>query len=210
MGEKKKLEAAKPKNEERRKRKSDRETSETEPLVNMTTTLARMPLCQNKAAGTTNALVHSSRRRLARNVTVRATPNKDAKVATTEGLVGGPTAVARPAQAGLFGGIPEEVYVEDTTQVLGALKATLDLTSESADAERIVDSVRTESNKWVAKYRRQSNYQGRPSYGNTYSAINAILGHYNNFGASTLFPKRRLERVVKEVDDAGRALTRGR
>mmetsp|Transcript_13703 Transcript_13703/g.26274 ORF Transcript_13703/g.26274 Transcript_13703/m.26274 type:complete len:188 (+) Transcript_13703:179-742(+) len=187
----------------------------------MTTTLARMPLCQNKAAGTTNALVHSSRRRLARNVTVRATPNKDAKVATTEGvvgrrggvllgLVGGLTAVARPAQAGLFGGIPEEVYVEDTTQVLGALKATLDLTSESADAERIVDSVRTESNKWVAKYRRQSNYQGRPSYGNTYSAINAILGHYNNFGANTLFPKRRLERVVKEVDDAGRALGRGR
>lgn len=96
------------------------------------------------------------------------------------------------------------------TQVLGALKATLDLTSESADAERIVDSVRTESNKWVAKYRRQSNYQGRPSYGNTYSAINAILGHYNNFGANTLFPKRRLERVVKEVDDAGRALGRGR
>ena len=65
-------------------------------------------------------------------------------------------------------------------------------------------------NKWVAKYRRQSNYQGRPSYGNTYSAINAVLGHYNNFGANTLFPKRRLERVVKEVDDAGRALGRGR
>ena len=84
------------------------------------------------------------------------------------------------------------------------------MTSESADAERIVDSVRTESNKWVAKYRRQSNYQGRPSYGNPYSAINAILGHYNNFGANPLFPKRRLERVVKEVDDAGRALGRGR
>merc|ERR1711977_696383 len=119
------------KNEERERERRVRETSETsetEPLVNMTTTLARMPLCQNKAAGTTNALVHSSRRRLARNVTVRATPNKDAKVATTEGvvgrrggvllgLVGGLTAVARPAQAGLFGGIPEEVYVEDAVSL---------------------------------------------------------------------------------------------
>ena len=84
------------------------------------------------------------------------------------------------------------------------------LTSESTDADVVVESARNEANKWVAKYRRASDYTGRPSYGNTYSAINAVLGHYNNFGSSTLFPKRRLERVVKEVDDAGRALSRGR
>ena len=170
------------------------------------------------------------------------------------GLVGGIVAAARPAQAGLFGGISEDVYVSDTvrfflssffllltfvddahqaltrtqthslsfslslflcvfgrqTEVLGVLKQTLALTNESTDADVVVESVRNESNKWVAKYRRQSNFNGRPSYGNTYSAINAVLGHYNNFGSGTLFPKRRLERVVKEVDDAGRALSRGR
>ena len=163
------------------------------------------------------------------------------------GLVGGIVAAARPAQAGLFGGISEDVYVSDTvrfflssshlrrrrapgadahtntlslylflcvfgrqTEILGVLKQTLALTNESTDADVVVESVRNESNKWVAKYRRQSNFNGRPSYGNTYSAINAVLGHYNNFGSGTLFPKRRLERVVKEVDDAGRALSRGR
>ena len=81
--------------------------------------------------------------------------------------------------------------------MLGALKTTLELTADSENKETTVDNVRTEANKWVAKYRRQNKFSGRPSYGNTYSAINAVLGHYNNFGASTLFPKRRLERVVK-------------
>jgi photosystem II Psb27 protein len=153
---------------------------------------------------------------------VRATPPQQgaAKAGDSKGVIGrrdgvllglvSSAIVARPARAGLFGGISEDVYVADTGVVLGALKSTLELTAESQNREDTVASVRDEANKWVAKYRRQSKFSGRPSYGNTYSAINAVLGHYNNFGASTLFPKRRLERVVKEVDDAGRALTRGR
>ena len=100
--------------------------------------------------------------------------------------------------------------MNETTAVLGVLKDTLALTSESEDKEAKVDAVRSVSNKWVAKYRRNANFTGRPSYGNTYSAINALLGHYNNFGSNTLFPKKRVERVSKEVDDAGRALARGR
>ena len=118
---------------------------------------------------------------------------------------------ADEARAGLlFGNNSEDTYVNETTAVLGVLKDTLALTSESEDKEAKVDAVRSVSNKWVAKYRRNANFTGRPSYGNTYSAINALLGHYNNFGSNTLFPKKRVERVSKEVDDAGRALARGR
>mmetsp|Transcript_3389 Transcript_3389/g.11961 ORF Transcript_3389/g.11961 Transcript_3389/m.11961 type:complete len:180 (+) Transcript_3389:1408-1947(+) len=172
----------------------------------------------SKAAAARQALpgAASSKRRISRTVCVRAKPEEGVEGALRRresvlmGLVGGIVAAARPAQAGLFGGISEDVYVSDTTEVLGVLKQTLALTNESTDADVVVESVRNESNKWVAKYRRQSNFNGRPSYGNTYSAINAVLGHYNNFGSGTLFPKRRLERVVKEVDDAGRALSRGR
>ena len=168
-----------------------------------------------------SVLDRPTRRRANRSVSVRASKlGQGAKAGETQGLkrrdsvvlglVAGVLAVARPARAGLFGGVSEDVYVNDTTQVLEVLKATVELTSDSTNKETVVDSARTESNKWVAKYRRQSNFQGRPSYGNTYSAINAVLGHYNNFSATTLFPKRRLERVVKEIDDAGRALSRGR
>ena len=32
---------------------------------------------------------------------------------------------------------------------------------------------------------------------NTYSALNALAGHYNNFGATTPVPKKRLERAQK-------------
>jgi len=179
-------------------------------------------VCHAKTTGAARvAGAASTRRRANRSVSVRASKlGQGAKAGETQGLkrrdsvvlglVAGVLAVARPARAGLFGGISEDVYANDTTQVLEILKATVELTSDSTNKEAVVDSVRTESNKWVAKYRRQSNFQGRPSYGNTYSAINAVLGHYNNFSASTLFPKRRLERVVKEIDDAGRALSRGR
>ena len=32
---------------------------------------------------------------------------------------------------------------------------------------------------------------------NTYSALNALAGHYNNFGTQAPIPKKRLERLVK-------------
>ncbi|QDZ22019.1 photosystem II lipoprotein Psb27 [Chloropicon primus] len=167
--------------------------------------VAAKPLAQGRAGNRAS--------RVARNVCVRAHADKAAGVlrrreSVLAGLFSGLVA-AKPAFAGFFGGIPEDVYVNDTTEVLGVLKSTLALTNESTDSDQVVNAVRQESNKWVAKYRR-SDYIGRPSYGNTYSAINAVLGHYNNFGPDTLFPRRRLERVVKEVDDAGRALSRGR
>ena len=45
---------------------------------------------------------------------------------------------------------------------------------------------------------------------NTYSALNAVAGHYNSFGADTPLPKKRLDRVVKELEDADKLLARGR
>lgn len=32
---------------------------------------------------------------------------------------------------------------------------------------------------------------------NTYSALNALAGHYNSFGATAPIPKKRLERLTK-------------
>ncbi len=36
-----------------------------------------------------------------------------------------------------------------------------------------------------------------PPFRNTYSALNALAGHYNSFGAQAPIPKKRLERLVK-------------
>ncbi len=70
--------------------------------------------------------------------------------------------------------------------------------------------MRQATNTWVAKYRRDNQFSGKPSYGNTYSALNAVAGHYNSFGSDTPLPKKRLDRVVKELDDADKLLARGR
>uniref|UniRef100_A0A7S2Z2E5 Uncharacterized protein n=1 Tax=Chloropicon laureae TaxID=464258 RepID=A0A7S2Z2E5_9CHLO len=182
-----------------------------------------MPLQSCHTARANRALSLASKRTTVRSVSARAAAPRDDAQQSAKAVVGrregvlfglfGSAALAAspaPAHAGLFGGISEEVYVEDTTRVLGALKSTLDLTKESENRESVVLATKEESNKWVAKYRREGKFTGRPSYGNTYSVINAVLGHYNNFGADTLFPRKRLERATKEVDDAGRALTRGR
>lgn len=45
--------------------------------------------------------------------------------------------------------------------------------------------------------RRDTSFNGRPSYGNTYAAVNAITGHINSFGYTQPLPKKRSERIVK-------------
>ena len=60
-----------------------------------------------------------------------------------------------------------------------------------------MNAVRGEINSWVARYRRDTTFSGRPSYGNTYSAVNALAGHLNSFGPTAPLPKKRLERLVK-------------
>jgi hypothetical protein len=35
------------------------------------------------------------------------------------------------------------------------------------------------------------------SCSNTYSALNALAGHYNSFGATAPIPKKRLDRLTK-------------
>lgn len=57
--------------------------------------------------------------------------------------------------------------------------------------------VRKEINDWVARYRRDATFSGRPSYGNVYSAVNAMAGHLNSFGPTAPVPKKRLERMIK-------------
>ncbi len=73
-----------------------------------------------------------------------------------------------------------------------------------------IKNLRKDINSWVATYRREPRVSGRPSYGNTYSALNTLAGHYNNFGVDAPIPKKRRERLDKELSDANLFLSRGR
>ena len=91
-------------------------------------------------------------------------------------------------------------------KVIGVLA----LDKDDAGRDDAVKSLRKDINAWVADYRRDAKFSGRPSYGNTYSVLNALAGHFNSFGTKAPFPKKRLERVEKEIADAQLFLTRGR
>ena len=103
-----------------------------------------------------------------------------------------------------------ETYREETKDVIERVKSTLSLERGDPAASDAVDALRVLSNDWVAKYRREKAVAGKPSFSNMYSALNAISGHYISFGNGYPIPKKRAQRILEEVNDAERALTRGR
>ncbi|KAK9846515.1 hypothetical protein WJX81_005765 [Elliptochloris bilobata] len=104
----------------------------------------------------------------------------------------------------------EEIYKDETSSVLKAVSSAISLGKDEPGKEDVISSVRKQTNEWVAKYRRDNSFAGRPSYGQTYAAVNALAGHYNSFGPTAPLPKKRLERLRKELEDAEKYLTRGR
>merc|ERR1712118_329901 len=93
----------------------------------------------------------------------------------------------------------------ETTEMINAVAATLDLPRDAPNRDATVKGVRSAGIAWVAKYRRQNEYAGRPSYGATYTAVNALAGHVNNFGTGTPIPAKRADRLKIELSDAARA-----
>lgn len=119
---------------------------------------------------------------------------------------------AAPAKAGLFGDNKkaENEYKEKTASMISNLQTAMSLERDDPNREEFLKGVRSEANNWVAKYRRDNDFSGRASFGNTYAAVNALTGHVNSFGYQQPVPKKRAERIVKELEDASRLLERGR
>lgn len=88
--------------------------------------------------------------------------------------------------------------------------AAVALAKDAPNREEDLKAVRSQTNDWVARYRRNGNFAGRPSFSNTYTALNALSGHLNSFGYKSAIPAKRLDRMVKELNDASTQLARGR
>eukprot|EP00798_Chlamydomonas_sp_ICE-L_P012597 gene12597-15823_t len=123
-----------------------------------------------------------------------------------------------PARAmGPFAGFGEkkiadlaDEYTSHTTTLLSEVRQTLDIPRDDPVKEEKVRELKNDINTWVAAYRREPKISGRQSYGQTFSALNALAGHYNSFGYTTPLPKKRMDRVNKELNDAALFLERGR
>jgi len=101
-------------------------------------------------------------------------------------------------------------YEEDTMAVIAQVREVLDFPMGAEGREQSIEKTRALTNEWVARYRRSGDYSGRPSYGLTYSALNAVSGHFNNFGTKYPFPVKRKDRVFEELTSAETQISRGR
>lgn len=110
-----------------------------------------------------------------------------------------------PAKASL-----EEDYSKETKDVINQVKITIDLEKSNPNASAAVAALRETSNSWVAKYRREKQLAGKPSFSNMYSVLNAISGHYISFGPTSPIPAKRKARILEEMDVAEKALSKGR
>lgn len=118
----------------------------------------------------------------------------------------------RPALAGLFNGdeVLQEAYTEDTTAIIKLVQDNLALDRSDPSRAESIQAVRKATADWVAKYRREDRVQAKPSYSQTYTALNAVAGHYNSFGTKYPLPPKRLTRVNKELAFASKAIAAGK
>lgn len=72
---------------------------------------------------------------------------------------------ASPAHA-LFGigGNRKEEYQSETASLLENVKSIVSMEKEDPTREDLTSKVRLQTNQWVAKYRRDDNFAGKPSY----------------------------------------------
>lgn len=100
--------------------------------------------------------------------------------------------------------------MKETKEVITKVRTTITKDKNDPDVADAVAELRTTSNSWVAKYRREKSLLGRPSFRDMYSALNAVSGHYISFGPTSPIPAKRRTRILEEMDSAEKALLRGR
>eukprot|EP00667_Euglena_gracilis_P015539 EG_transcript_16166 len=151
-----------------------------------------------------------------RNVSLAAASGqKDEEIGLSrrEALLGlsaaGALATSAPAYA--FLGLGEDAgYPGDTQNIIAEIKSVLVLAADDPTKPDRITTLRRDMNSYVAKYRRDTRYGGRASFGNVYSVINAVAGHYNTFGVKTPIPKKRATQIVSEIGTAEQLLAKGR
>ncbi|XP_020599726.1 photosystem II repair protein PSB27-H1, chloroplastic [Phalaenopsis equestris] len=114
-----------------------------------------------------------------------------------------------PGQAFAAAEVDDE-YVKETAEVINKMRSTVNMDKKDPSVTSAVAELRQASNTWVAKYRREKSLLGRASFRDVYSAINAVSGHYINFGPTAPIPAKRKARILEEIDTAEKALLRGR
>merc|ERR1711920_241112 len=115
-----------------------------------------------------------------------------------------------PSNAGFFESITEKEYERETLYLIELAKEVSVLSKDVVEKGSKVGILKETINIWVSKYRREPKFAGRPSFSNMYSAVNALSGHFNNFGPTASIPKKRLDRLLQELEQSSFFVAKGR
>lgn len=141
----------------------------------------------------------------------KETVDRRSVLGATMGLAAFVISAQQPAHA--FLGIGEDrsaQYTQETQKMIDDIKSALELEANSDAREEAMRVVKDETVAWVSRYRRDGKFSGRQSFSLMYSAVNALDGQLVSFGLKANVPKKRLDRMMKSIEDAERQLQRGR
>lgn len=95
-------------------------------------------------------------------------------------------------------------YNKDSLTVINNLRTAIELPEGTPEKAQAQATAKNTIYEFIARYRRDENVTGRPSFTTMQTALDALAGYYNSYGNRPLSKKlkTRLEQEFKQVERA--------
>jgi len=99
-------------------------------------------------------------------------------------------------------------YRQDTLTLISSLREAIALEEGTPEKAAAQAAARQNINDFIARYRRDDSTAALPSFTTMSTALNALAGHYSNYGNRPLSGKLK-DRLEQEFTQVEAALSRG-
>ncbi len=99
-------------------------------------------------------------------------------------------------------------YRQDTLDVIGILRAAVELPEDSPNKAEVQTEARQKINDFAARYQRNNSLTSLSSFTTMRTALNSLAGHYSSYPNRPV-PKKLKQRLEQEFKQVEMALARG-
>ncbi|MDY6936717.1 MAG: photosystem II protein Psb27 [Cyanobacteriota bacterium] len=95
-------------------------------------------------------------------------------------------------------------YRQDSLTMINTLRTAIELPEGTPEKAKAQAQAKDTIYEFIARYRRDENVTGRPSFTTIQTALDSLAGHYNSYGNRPLSKKlkTRLDREFQQVEAA--------